>query len=269
MADKIKFGPITTELLNEARWTDSYPVMQDLADECEHLLGFLDKSDELYRYWPRLLAKQQKRDEALQEIRVAYFLDRLGYSIREWEPKDARTLEFAVSKNGSDLIFVEVKSPGWESELTDAERAQGRAKFGKFMERRAIDPMGVMRETVKRAQSKFSGNVPSLLVIADDCFVQLASWGSAPLKAALLDGSVAYGKGLLEDLQFSNIGAVSLFGFYGTNRKPGIQYDAICHANPYAQPSARVPEDLIATLHTIPWEPTHYIFFQASQPNPA
>jgi hypothetical protein len=260
MINRTTFGPLTAALLSHARWTDGYPGIQDLADECERLLGFLDQCGELDRYRPRLTAKHQQRDEALQEIRVAYFLNGLGYKIHEWEPEDAGTLEFSISKSGSELVFVEVKSPGWESELTDAERAQGRAKFGKFMGRRAIDPMGVIRKSVKKAQQKFSGKVPSLLVIADDCFVPLAGLGSAPLKAALLDGSVAYGKGLLEDPQFSNIGAVSLFGFFGTNRMPGIQYDAICHPNPHAQQSAQVPQDLISTVHTIPWEPTHYFF---------
>jgi hypothetical protein len=45
------------------------------------------------------------------------------------------------------------------------------------LEARAADPVGVIRRTVEKARPKFTGSTPSLLVIADDCFVNLGEWG--------------------------------------------------------------------------------------------
>src|SRR5439155_7842435 len=112
-----------------ASWRDEYPAWQDWADECESLLTFLSDGGALERFWPRLCAKAQQRDETINEIRVAYFLHLAGYPVVDWEPQDAegRKLEYAVAISQQRKMFVEVKSPGWEAELSASERVAGRA----------------------------------------------------------------------------------------------------------------------------------------------
>jgi hypothetical protein len=172
-------------------------IPQDWADECESLLSFLRDNGALERFWPRLRAKQQQRDEALNEIRVAYFLHSVGYPVVDWEPEDAggHLLEFAVANpTAQQKIFVEVKSPGWEAELTDAERAAGRASQPKYradiIEGGLPGPVQVVRRAVKKAHPKFSGNQPSIVVLSDDCRVNLGEWGWGPLQMALSRDSI-------------------------------------------------------------------------------
>lgn len=86
---RINLGPLTARLKSEASWRDEYPAWQDWADECESLLTFLSDGGALERFWPRLCAKAQQRDETINEIRVAYFLHLAGYPVVDWEPQDA------------------------------------------------------------------------------------------------------------------------------------------------------------------------------------
>ena len=81
-------GPLTALLKSEASWRDEFPAWQVYADECETLLTFAKEYGALGLFWPRLRAKQQQREEALNELRVAYILDLVGYPISEWEPID-------------------------------------------------------------------------------------------------------------------------------------------------------------------------------------
>ena len=107
-------GPLTQRLKNEAAWHDSYPSWPEYADECERLLNFLP-AEHLEKFWPRLEAKKQRRDETLNEIRIAWFLDSLGYPVSDWnEPVDAcgHRVEFAVSLPTQTKAFVEVKCNG-------------------------------------------------------------------------------------------------------------------------------------------------------------
>ena len=125
-------GLLTRRLKSESNWRDKYPAWQVYADECEHLLEFLLAKGKLDHYWPRLCSKKQQRDETLNEIRVAYYLDSVGYSVVAWEPVDVpgANVEFSVASNTGGPVLVEVKSPGWEAELSDEERRGGRAKQG-------------------------------------------------------------------------------------------------------------------------------------------
>ena len=59
--------------------------------------------------------------------------------------------------------MVEVKSPGWESELSEQERNEGRTKQDKYaeIEARVAGPLEVVRAAVTKALRKFSGSAPS------------------------------------------------------------------------------------------------------------
>ena len=248
--------------MRASRGDDIYPAWQGWANECERLLAFADGHGQLQRFWPRLTAKKQQRDDALTEIRVASFLSGRGYPILGWEVTDAAPMnvEFQTGLAGGANAFVEVKSPGWEGELGDAERKAGRTKAEKYanLEGRAADPIGVIRRTAEKARPKFTGAVPSLLVIADDCFVNLGEWGWGPLKMALTSRTIGYGDGLFHDVRFSVLGGIALFRVSGVDDRD-VKYSCICLPNPNAMRTASLPDGFAANLTTVPVEPAPHI----------
>jgi hypothetical protein len=217
-------------------------------------LAFAKERNALDRFWPRLRAKRQQRDEALNEIRVAYFLHSVGYPVVDWEPVDVgdRKLEYAVAIPDQRML-VEVKSPGWEAELSEEQRADGRANEPKYRENviegGAAGPVQVIRRAVEKALPKFSGNHPSLVVISDDCFVNLTEWGWGPATMALTqNASGGYGPGLFLQPEYAPIGAVCLFQAVSYADKAEIVYNALCVANPNAKASAAVPDAVVKRL---------------------
>jgi hypothetical protein len=255
-ASVLTLGPLTALLKSEASWHDNFPAWQAFADECESLLVFLQERKALGHFWPRLRAKQQQRDEALNEIRVAYFLHSVSYPVVDWEPTDAgnRKLEYAVAIS-SQRMLVEVKSPGWEAELSDEQRSAGRANEPKYRENVSeggpAGPVQVIRRAVEKALPKFSGNFSSLVVISDDCFVNLGEWGWGPLTTALTQKLVGgYGPGLFLGTAYSTIGAACLFRavlYAGQNE---VKYESLCLANPNSRSSSAVPEAAVKRLTT-------------------
>jgi hypothetical protein len=245
--------------MRQAGWHDLYPAWQGYADECEALLEFIADKKQFDRFVPRLCSRVQQRDEALNEIRVAYLLDSMGYTVLAWEPVDAptRNVEFSVDLGpGVGSGFVEVKSPGWEAELSIHERQAGRKNREKniHLEARAAAPVEVIRRTVEKAAPKFSGNFPSLIVISDDCFVNLGNWGWGPLRVALTGSTLGYGDGLFKIPGYSAIGGVALLWVKSVSPK-GVEYAALCMENPNATSSAKLPVELIKRLCTKSAEP--------------
>lgn len=172
-----------------------------------------------------------------------------------WESQDAPgyTVDFVVSDGATRGAFVEVKSPGWESELTEVERRQGRAKRPKYstnLHGRPAKPIEVIRRTLHKACPKFSGKAPSILIISDDCFINLGDFGYGPLQMALLQKSIAYGDGLFHKPEYSSIGAVCLFWWILDLQKYRIEYNSICMANPNATSKAAAPSEMVALLTT-------------------
>jgi hypothetical protein len=254
---EIKLGALTARLKVDAVWRDSYPAWQEYADECERLLSSLP-DEQLKKFWPRLKAKRQQRDEALNEIRIAWFLESIGYRILDWnEPVDALgyATEYSISLTGQLRAFVEAKSPGWESELSDTERASGRAKGDKYLdeeEGRWADPVEVIRAAVKKARPKFSGKFPTIVFISDDCFVNIGEWGERPLKTALVEGTYGPPKrvpGMFSTSEYETVGAVCAFRVSSVHGPNGIDYECICEANPNALPTCSIPSDVAANLN--------------------
>jgi hypothetical protein len=198
-------------------------------------------------------AKRQQRDETINELRVAWFLDSLGYPVADWEPTDAPHFNGEFSVHTGFGRTAEVKSPGWESELTDVESKAGRTQQPKYIgiEGRAARPVQIIQRTVEKARPKFTGKWPSMVVITDDCFVNLGNWGWGPLQMALTQDSFAWGRGLFRQSEYSNISAVALF-WLGN----GAQYRSICTANPNALSTAMLPADLISKFIRSPMEPS-------------
>jgi len=144
-----------------------------------------------------------------------------------------------LTENGTSSV----KSPGWESELTEAERKNGRTKPPKYidMEGRAAGPIQLIQRTVAKAGPKFTGKSPSLIIVSDDCFVNLGDWGWGPLQIALTQNSIAWGEGLFCQFRYNHVGAVGLFWL-----GQGAQYRSICIANPNAILTATLPSDMVA-----------------------
>ncbi len=256
LLDARRLGPLTNNLVRRSSetWGDLYPSCQGYADECEALLEFIIERGQFDRFLSRLTSRRQQRDEALNEIRTAYLMESLGYPVVAWEPIDAApyNVEFSVDLGaGFSPGYVEVKSPGWEGELTPEERKAGRKDMDKYidMEARAASPVGKIRETVEKAARKFSGEFPSLLVILDDFFVSLGNWGWGPLQMALTSSTIAWGPGLFNDPQYITIGAVALLWVKSVKPK-GVEFHAICLDNPNVLPTAKLPPQLIKGLCT-------------------
>jgi hypothetical protein len=138
-------------------------------------------------------------------------------------------------------VFVEVKSPGWEGELSDTERAAGRTRRPKYLhaEARAIAPWERIQFAVKKAYKKFSSDRPNLLVIADDLFVSLQHGTELHVGQALygtLDG------GCFTNSTYENIGGVGIFWVEQNDRE--IWYEMRLFINPYALRSTSLPTDM-------------------------
>src|SRR5262249_3791755 len=144
---------------------------------------FVKEAGAREHYLPRLRGPKEKRDEALAEIAVAYFLvARCGLTIFEWEPPGAggKLGEFLIGFDPKRPVFVEVKSPGWEDEIAKAEgQSSPRLQQPKYIsdDARATAPWASVRHAVKKAYPKMPHTMPTLLVINDDLMVPLTNWG--------------------------------------------------------------------------------------------
>lgn len=230
-------------------------------------VAFFPSRAELDRFWPRLCSRRQQRDEALNEIRVAFFLEQSGYSVVHWELTDAPpyNVEFAVALGHARNALVEVKSPGWEAEVSMYELREGRAKHDQYIdiEGRVADPVEVIRRTVTKALPKFTGTSQSMIVISDDCFANIGAWGWGPLAMALTHRSLGYGPGLFHDPAYAKIGGVDLFWLTRVNESV-IHYGSLCITNPNALPSAALPEEMVARTRTVSIEPVPHLIEQGT-----
>lgn len=253
-------GLLNQRLLREARWAgkDGYPACEQYVVELEGLLGFIQAHNRLNSFWPRLTsARPQERDDALQEVRVARFLTLNGFPIVEWEPRGNGNFigEFAVEAPPSPPVFVEIKSPGWEGQLTQEQRDAGRAKQEKYqgLEGGADGPWRDIRMSVRKAYPKFVSTRPKLLVIADDRFVPLATWGNLAAEQALFMESAALDgeSGYFTASQFENLGGIALFKqeiqvdlVPEFSEKP-LGYDFLLYPNSFARSGTALPSGFV------------------------
>jgi hypothetical protein len=93
-------------------------------------LLFADDQDRLRQFVPRLEAKNTERDEALCELRVAYWLHHNNLPILQWDlpALNGKVGEYLIGTPEDQKVVVEVKSPGWEGEVSDEARRAGRTK---------------------------------------------------------------------------------------------------------------------------------------------
>ena len=73
----------------------------------------------------------------------------------------------------SEPIFLEVKGPGWESELTEEEKQAGRQHGPKYInaQARAVGPVEKVMYAVDKAMPKLDVARCNLVVVVDDLFL--------------------------------------------------------------------------------------------------
>jgi hypothetical protein len=198
--------------------------------ETNKWLLFLKDKNRLNRYLPRLTrVTNAMRDETLAEVASAYIIEKLlGYTIINWEEKTVGDYDVDfVIKEDADKIFCEVKSPGWESELSKKELKkgdQGRRGKPKYLphEFRSIAPWKNIRHVIKKAYPKFLPNFKNLIIVKDDLYVNILDFStSSPIEIALNEDTGQYNNemGYFANRDYENVGGILFIGINLTSSK--------------------------------------------------
>ena len=248
----IKLGPLSSLVVRGAVWfgLDEYPSFQFWADELEELLSFAQGSSVLDRYLPELRASRNQRDAALSELRVAFYFHKNRFPITRWKPvgRLPKEGEFCIACASGGEIFVEVKGPGWESELPKEERLAGRTKQPKYIDSEAkwVSSSEPIVMAVDKAYPKFSDATANLLVIADDLFVGYLERRSAlqDLEAGLALYS-CHNRGAFTNPSYERLGGVGIFAV--AEKQGDISYNMRLFLNSFATKCA-LPQDFVAAF---------------------
>lgn len=245
--DGVRIGPLVSTVMNGARWRsqNAFPSSQIWSDEVERVFGFADARSQFGKYLPRLRGRWKEFGSALAELRVAFYLDRNQFRVTTWEPTGARGVrgegEFEVTGPSGISTFVEVKSPGWEGELSEEELRSGRKNRPKYLycEGRAVAPWERVQFEVGKAYKKFVPTNPNLLVIADDLLVSLRHGTDLQLGQALHRKST---NGCFIDNRYENLGGVAAFWYVCDGHQ--VWYEMQLCLNPNALKSSAIPDDM-------------------------
>jgi hypothetical protein len=241
------FDMLFNTVFKNPKWRgqDEFPSCDEWKSEYNKWLVFVQNKGQLERYLPRINDSKTRRDEAFAEIASGYILEtRLNYPVIDWERKTVggRDVDFVICDNIGE-IYCEVKSPGWESEITQEERRNGRKDLPKYIsgDGRAIAPWQNIRYAIKKAYPKFLPTCKNLVVMYDDLFVPILD---TPLNIdiALSHELSIYGdeKGYFTDRTFENIGGVLFLDCKLPAKGISYRYNFI------ANPNAREPISLRA-----------------------
>ena len=165
-------------VFNKAKWRgkDYFPSCPEWKEEVNKWLEFIESKNQLKRYKSRLNSSRIKeRDGALGEIRAAYTMEiKLKYPVIKWEEKTAgnQNVDFVIN-SGDDDIYCEVKTPIWESELTQKERLSGRKDKPKYIqgEGRWVATWKNIRKAIEKSGPKFLPNCKNLVILTPDLLV--------------------------------------------------------------------------------------------------
>ncbi|MBI4664604.1 MAG: hypothetical protein HY735_37910 [Verrucomicrobia bacterium] len=244
----VKLGPLTSTIRDGAAWSteDQFPSDQTWADEVERVLSFAQVQGQFENYVGALRGNARQRHSALAELRVAFFFSRNHFPVVEWKPVGAngREGEFTVKPPSGANVFVEVKSPSWEGELSDAEKTGDRKQQGKHLhaEARSIAPWERVQFAVNKGYGKFRSDTRNLLVIADDLFVSLEH--GTNLQAGLYSVN---NNGSFTSAARQNLGGVSFFWIKNNLRE--VWYEMKLFLNTYALSAVAIPEEFASAFH--------------------
>ncbi len=243
--DDVRIGSLTSLVMDGAAWrdTNAYPSAQEWADESERLFNFAVSQDQFGRFLPNLRGRWTQFESAQAELRVAFFLHRNSFRIVEWEPVGVGGCkgEFTIAGPSRLPAFTEVKSPGWEGELTPEELRVGRQHQPKdlYCDGRAVAPWERIQFEVRKAYKKFDPQNRNLLILADDLFVGLNHGTDIWADYAFYSPRAG---GCFVDSRYENLGGVGLF-WVVPNTDP-IAYEMKVFLNPHALSSVALPEDI-------------------------
>ncbi len=208
----------------------NYKIGREDKLETNKWLSFIQDKNQLNRYLPRLTkVNKAMREETLAEIASAYVIEKLlGYTIVNWEEKTVGDYDVDfVIKEGTGRIYCEVKSPGWESELTKKELKkgdQGRKGKPKYLphEFRSIAPWKSIRFVIKKAYPKFLPTSKNLIIVKDDLRVSILDWpNKTPIENALYEetGQINNEVGYFANRDYENVGGILFIDINPTNSK--------------------------------------------------
>ena len=220
----------------------NYKIGREGKLEINKWLLFLKNKNQLNRYLPRLTrVTKAMRDETLAEITSAYILENLlGYTIINWEENTIGNYDVDfVIKEDADKIYCEVKSPGWESELTKKELKKGdkgRRGKPKYLpnEFRAIAPWKNIRHVIKKAYPKFLPNSKNLIIVKDDLYISILDFPTkTPIDIALYEETGQYNneKGYFTNSDYENVVGLLLINNNPTKRNKVYKYKFIKNPN--------------------------------------
>lgn len=230
-----------------AAWVieDEYPSSAEWADAAEERLEYVERAGRLDSYWPKLRSGARQRDDALAEIKAAWFLERrCGLPVVQWEPPgaDGKTGDFLVRLPRSNPVFVEVKRPNWRREVAVAEGQDSpRLARPKYLdgEARSTAPWRDVQGSARRAYQQMPDNgvTPTLLIIVDNLFLPLNLGGDGAL-AYYNPRRALYGEGGMFTARepYERLGAVATLN----EEHPGEITFAVFH-NAHALPAVRMP----------------------------
>lgn len=247
-----RLGPVARKLLSPDAWTDGYPGPVAYVKELDVLLKFADEKGCLPRFVPNLEARNNQRDEALNELRLAYLLENLDFPVTQWDPPGlkGKVGEFLLNSPERTAIFTEIKSPGWESQLSPDEIKAGRAKQPKYIGR-GVGKIGNWKAVHRcisspRTYPKFSSNQSNLLIISDDLRLSLHD-SLFQVKGALYGEQRLYEvEGYFTNDRFENIGGLAVFNAFSIVPSRGLEYEFIVFENPHALPTTKLPSSMLA-----------------------
>lgn len=164
------------EVFENSYWSKkrNFPPCDEWKDDIEKHLKFMQDKG-----WLKLIKTQLKSrnyESFLSEIYAAYFVEvNLGFEVTAWNPKtkEGRDVEFRIKDKAGSEIFCEVKSPGWQGQLTKEEIDSGRTKRPKnstFGESRYVNPYKNIRVEIDKSYKKFLIDKQNLLIITDNLF---------------------------------------------------------------------------------------------------
>jgi hypothetical protein len=243
----MRLGPVARKLINPDAWTGGYPGPPAYVRELDALLHFANQNGYLGRFVSNLEARDRQRDKALNELRLSYLFKNLGFGISEWDPPGAngKKGEFMLSWPDESSVFVEIKSPGWESELSPAQLNAGFAKRSKYAgwNGGAVGNWQAVHRCIssEKTYPKFLSTQPNLLIMSDDLKLSLHD-SLFQVEAALYGEKHFYGEdGYFTTNRFENIGGLGVFNAFSVAPSRGMEYKFIVYANPNALPATRLP----------------------------
>lgn len=261
--------PLLYSVSQGARWVgqDEFPSCEEWASEHEQRLQFIQTAGVWDDYYPRLQDRASQRDAAFAEIAAAYFLHyKRGLQILDWHPLGANGKEgdLLVGLQPTGKMFVEVKGPGWESEVIEAQgRHSPRLHQSKYIgeEGRWSDPTVPIRRAVDKAYVDNKGHLrlpdsmPTLLIIVDDLWRPL-NFSPLWLKIAFFTPksdrhSTGYlaKDGCFVGSHYDRLGAVGILNVMLMNATS--EYRVTIFHNPNALRAVTIPRDTLPRLPPI------------------